>query len=112
MPWQFTSLARASKIQCRSVTMFLKINTIKSASYRLSSIALGGMILSLLLSGCGGNVSSKGGKYYADDGPPADYKENHIKPDAVPKVEPKSRGGNPDSCLLYTSDAADDSVLV
>ena len=81
--------------------MFLTINTFKSVSYRPASITLGGIILSLLLSGCGGSVPSKGGKYYADDGPPADYKENHIKPDAVPKVEPRSRGGNPDSYVVF-----------
>lgn len=60
-----------------------------------------GVILALILSGCGGGTSSKSGKYYADDGPPPDYQKNHIKPDAVPRVEPRSRGGNPDSYVVF-----------
>ncbi len=65
-----------------------------------------------LLTACGGGGSYKpssngsssstgGGKYYKDDGPPADYRDNHIKADAVPKVEPKSRGGNPKSYVIF-----------
>lgn len=58
--------------------------------------------LLMLLSGCGGIVTSTGkGKYYSDDGPPPDYMDNHIVPDAVPKVEPKSRGGNPKSYVVF-----------
>ena len=62
-----------------------------------------GLSLLLLLSGCGGGSSSRpgGGKYYSNDGPPADYLDNHIIADAVPKVEPKSRGGNPKSYVVF-----------
>jgi rare lipoprotein A len=57
----------------------------------------------LALTGCGGGLlsSSSSGKYYSDDGPPADYRDNHIIADAVPKVEPKSRGGNPKSYVVF-----------
>ena len=60
------------------------------------------VMMSLLLAACGGGWKpAPDGKYYSDDGPPADYRENHIKADAVPKVEPKSRGGNPDSYEVF-----------
>lgn len=56
----------------------------------------------ILLVACGGTGHrSSGGKYYSNDGPPADYRDNHIKPDAVPRVEPRSKGGNPKSYEVF-----------
>ena len=60
------------------------------------------IVLLLSLAGCGGSSSSRpSGKYYSNDGPPADYLDNHIIADAVPRVEPKSRGGNPKSYVVF-----------
>ena len=60
------------------------------------------VVLLLSLAGCGGGSSSRpSGKYYSNDGPPADYLDNHVIADAVPKVEPKSRGGNPKSYVVF-----------
>ena len=55
------------------------------------------------MTGCGGGSSSRhsSGKYYSNDGPPADYRDNHIIADAVPKAEPKSKGGNPKSYVVF-----------
>lgn len=59
-------------------------------------------VLLALLAGCGGGYSPRpSGKYYADDRPPDDYQDNHIIADAVPRVEPKSRGGNPKSYVVF-----------
>ena len=59
-------------------------------------------VVLVVLSGCGGILTSPSkGKYYSDDGPPPDYMDNHIVPDAVPRVEPKSRGGNPKSYVVF-----------
>ncbi len=57
----------------------------------------------LLLSACGGGERPKpsDGKYYSDDGPPADYKDNHVIADAIPRIEPKSRMGNPQSYAVF-----------
>jgi rare lipoprotein A len=82
--------------------MFVQEILNRSATVRgIVLTALCGAFLTLTLSGCGGGTSSKSGKYYADDGPPADFQKNHIKPDAVPKVEPRSKGGNPDSYVVF-----------
>ena len=59
------------------------------------------VLLVLLMAGCVGWRPEPDGKYYSDDGPPPDYQKNHIKADAVPRVEPKSRGGNPDSYVVF-----------
>lgn len=77
---------------------------INRATYCLLSInTLALVALLSLLAGCSGGLSvrSGGSKYYADDGPPADYQDNHNIPDAVPKAEPKSRGGNPRSYVVF-----------
>jgi rare lipoprotein A len=74
---------------------------IKLFTIRGSFTVLGGLLVSLLLSSCAGWKPDQGGKYYADDGPPPDYQDNHIKPDAVPRVEPRSKGGNPDSYVVF-----------
>ncbi len=40
-------------------------------------------------------------KYYSDGGPPYDYTDKQIIADAIPKVEPKSRMGNPQSYDIF-----------
>ncbi len=52
----------------------------------------------LLLAGCSGNSGKGGGRYSVaqDYGPSQPVDVSHVK-DAVPRVEPKSRGGNPPS---------------
>lgn len=65
------------------------------------------LLFSLLLAGCGGGSpykksrSSSSGKYYEDDGPPSrNYSSSEIA-DAVPRVEPRSKGGNPKSYVVF-----------
>lgn len=57
----------------------------------------------LLISACGGREQSRpsAGKYYSDDGPPLDHRDDHIIADAVPRIEPKSRSGNPKSYTVF-----------
>ncbi|MEH6626109.1 MAG: septal ring lytic transglycosylase RlpA family protein [Motiliproteus sp.] len=52
------------------------------------------LLLALVIAGCSGN-SSKSGRYSIenDHGPQGHVDLSHV-PDAVPKVEPRSRGGN------------------
>lgn len=60
--------------------------------YRLFIRSASVVLCAALLAGCGSKS-----KYYSDDGPPPDYRDDHTMPDAVPKPEPKSKGGNPKS---------------
>jgi rare lipoprotein A len=53
-------------------------------------------VLALCLGGCGGRISSLPGE---QDGP-GDLRDVSHVPDAVPRVEPRSRGGNPDSYVV------------
>jgi rare lipoprotein A len=53
----------------------------------------------LILSGCGG--TSKKSVYYQNDGPPETRKDYSNTPDAVPKLEPKTRSGNPESYVVF-----------
>ena len=57
----------------------------------------------LLLSACGGKSSTKSatGKYYSDDGPSDSHTDNVIIADAIPRLEPKSRLGNPQSYTVF-----------
>lgn len=60
-------------------------------------IILSFSILALLLSGCASKTSKKSTSRYSikdDHGPSAPVDVSNV-PDAVPKVEPRSRGGNP-----------------
>jgi len=52
----------------------------------------------LLLHGCGSVSRSV---YYKDDGPPSSDYNGANTPNAVPRVEPKSRGGNPRSYVVF-----------
>lgn len=53
------------------------------------------MLLTVLLSACGGVPGLE-----ERDGPGRHRDVSHV-PDAVPRVEPKSRGGNPDSYVVF-----------
>lgn len=68
----------------------------------LFRLALTAIVL-LLLSACGGKSSPKPatGKYYSDDGPPDSHTDNVIIADAIPRLEPKSRRGNPQSYTVF-----------
>ncbi|TNF91871.1 MAG: septal ring lytic transglycosylase RlpA family protein [Gammaproteobacteria bacterium] len=57
------------------------------------------LVMILILSGCGG--TSKRSVYYQDDGPPSTSADYSNIPDAVPRLEPKSRGGNPESYVVF-----------
>ena len=72
-------------------------------TFRRSLALMIAMMLVFILTGCGGGVSTRstGGKYYKDDGPPSEHRDLSLIPDAVPKVEPKSRGGNPKSYVVF-----------
>lgn len=59
-------------------------------------VVIAGMVV--FLNGCSYISPSV---YYEDDGPPDDYKDNHIIADAIPRVEPKSKGGNPKSYVVF-----------
>ena len=74
-----------------------------SADNLRSAIYAASILLLFSLAGCGGGhpQRSGGGKYYSNDGPPADYHNNHVIADAVPKHEPRSKGGNPRSYVIF-----------
>ncbi len=55
------------------------------------------MTIALLLHGCGSRAPSLPGE---QDGPPAQHRDMSHVPDAVPKVEPRSRGGNSASYVV------------
>jgi rare lipoprotein A len=79
----------------------LSTPTMNHRRYR-QTLSFLSVVLLLSLAGCGGGSSSRpSGKYYSNDGPPADYLDNHIITDAVPRIEPKSRGGNPKSYVVF-----------
>jgi rare lipoprotein A len=55
-------------------------------------------ILGALLGGCGSPLP---GPSADQDGPPDEYRDMSHVPDAVPKVEPRSRGGNPETYVVF-----------
>ena len=57
--------------------------------------------LALLLSGCATSGGGSRGVYYQSDGPPERRLDASQIPDAVPRVEPRSRGGNPKSYVIF-----------
>lgn len=62
------------------------------------------LTLLFLLGACGGSgyrSSGSGGKYYSNDGPPANDQGSRTIADAVPRVEPRSRRGNPKSYVVF-----------
>ena len=62
-------------------------------------IAAGLLIaVGVLLHGCGSRAPSLPGE---QDGPPAQHRDMSHVPDAVPKAEPRSRGGNPASYVVF-----------
>lgn len=64
---------------------------------RLACALLGGALLGGLLGGCG---STGPGLPDDKDGPGEHRDVSHV-PDAVPRAEPRSRGGNPDSYVVF-----------
>ena len=69
----------------------------RSAPARLLRHLFGPTVLGLALAGCGTQITTPPGER---DGPGEHRDVSHV-PDAVPRVEPRSRGGNPTSYVVF-----------
>jgi rare lipoprotein A len=68
-----------------------------STSLKRLRFLFGGITIAMLLGAC----SSSGPSSTAQRDGPGDERDFSNVPDAVPKVEPRSRGGNPDSYVVF-----------
>ena len=77
--------------------MMLKSNPLNSTAMLVALLCAG-----LILSGCSGSGSKSDGRYsiHQDRGPEGRVDLSSV-PDAVPKVEPKSRGGNKSTYTVW-----------
>ena len=98
--------------------LFMEAKIMKMAK-KFLAVALAGVLALSVLTGCGNSVKSKdiadsltkmGVKVEQDDGVDKAAEETLAAIEAI--VNEPANAAKPDTCLLYTSDAADDSALV